>query len=123
MPPADTELELTAAVCTDAAIAAFLRGAVDQYGRFWRKSAREPGAEAELAEMALERLQRLQLIRRAQGTVIPLPAITRFALGKAEMHTQSLLPGQSKGTAHGPTPAARKAAATPRTTPTTPSLF
>lgn len=96
---------------------------MDQYGRFWRKSTREPGAEAELAEMALDRLQRLQLIRRAQGTVIPLPAITRFALGKAEMQGQGRSQGQIPGHAQSQTPVARKATATSRTTPTTPSLF
>ncbi len=121
--PAPADHPPSAAVCTDAAIAAFLRGAVDLYGRFWRKSAREPGAEAELAEMALERLQRLQLIRRAQGTVIPLPAITRFALGKAEMQGQGRSQGQIPRHAQSQTPASRKAAATTRTTPTTPSLF
>jgi hypothetical protein len=34
---------------TDEAVAAFLRGAVERFGRYWRKSAREPGAEQELA--------------------------------------------------------------------------
>ncbi len=72
-------------VLTDAAVAAFLRAAVDQYGRYWRKSAREPGAEVELAEIALDKLHRLQLIARADGEVRPLPAITRFAIGSAEI--------------------------------------
>jgi len=72
-------------VLTDAAVAAFLRGAVDQYGRYWRKSAREPGAEVELADIALNKLHRLQLIARADGEIRPLPAITRFAIGSAEV--------------------------------------
>ena len=75
------------AVLSDAAVAAFLRGAVDQYGRYWRKSAREPGAEVELAEIALDKLHRLQLIARAAGEVRPLPAIARFAVGQAEIQT------------------------------------
>ena len=75
------------AVLSDAAVAAFLRGAVDQYGRYWRKSAREPGAEVELAETALDKLHRLQLIARAHGEVRPLPAIARFAIGTAEIQT------------------------------------
>jgi uncharacterized protein (TIGR02678 family) len=75
------------AVLTDAAVAAFLRGAVDQYGRYWRKSAREPGAEVELAEIALDKLHRLQLIHRADGEIRALPAITRFAIGTAEVQS------------------------------------
>ncbi len=75
------------ALLTDAAVAAFLRGAVVQYGRYWRKSAREPGAEVELAEIALDKLHRLQLIARADGEIRALPAITRFAIGSAELQT------------------------------------
>src|SRR5262249_8999801 len=37
-------------------IAEFLRDARERYGRYWRKSAREPGAERELAAIAVERL-------------------------------------------------------------------
>ncbi|MEP7099028.1 MAG: TIGR02678 family protein [Burkholderiales bacterium] len=70
---------------TDAAIAAFVRGATERFGRFWRKSAREPGAEHELAQTALERLRQLQLIVRDAGEVRALPAIARFALGNAKV--------------------------------------
>jgi uncharacterized protein (TIGR02678 family) len=66
-------------------IVAFLRDAKNQYGRYWRKSAREPGAERELAEIAIGRLERLQLIVRDADTVRPLPALARFALGEAEI--------------------------------------
>lgn len=72
-------------VTTDEAIAAFLRSAVDQYGRYWRKSAREPGAEKELADIALDRLYRLQLIAHQDGQIRPLPAIARFALGETQL--------------------------------------
>ena len=65
-------------------IAAFLRDARDRYGRYWRKSAREAGAEYELAEVALTRLAQLQLITRRAGIVTPLPALARFALGTSE---------------------------------------
>lgn len=68
-----------------AEVAAFLRGAVERFGKFWRKSAREPGAEEELAQIALERLERLQLVRSNEGAVEPLPAIARFALGDADV--------------------------------------
>jgi uncharacterized protein (TIGR02678 family) len=70
---------------TDDAVAAFVRGATERYGRFWRKSAREPGAERELAQTALERLQKLGLIKREAERIHALPAIARFALGDAEV--------------------------------------
>lgn len=73
------------AATTEAAVAAFVRGATERYGRFWRKSAREPGAQHELAQIALERLQKLQLIVRDADRVHPLPAIARFALGSADV--------------------------------------
>jgi uncharacterized protein (TIGR02678 family) len=66
-------------------IAAFLREARERYGRYWRKSAREPGAERELAAIAIDRLEKLQLIARDAGIVRPLPALARFALGEAEI--------------------------------------
>lgn len=68
-------------------IQAFLRAAVEQYGRYWRKSARAPGAEQELAEIALDRLRHLGLIVRDGDAIRPLPAIARFALGSAEVHS------------------------------------
>ena len=66
-------------------IAAFLRDARDRYGRFWRKSAREAGAEHELAEVALTRLAQLQLITRHAGIVRPLPALARFSLAQPQV--------------------------------------
>ncbi|MEJ8823263.1 TIGR02678 family protein [Variovorax humicola] len=82
---------------TDDAIAAFVRGATERYGRFWRKSAREPGAERELAQTALERLQKLDLIRRDADRVYALPAIARFALGDAEVQATAPRSRQSSG--------------------------
>ncbi|HEX2824759.1 MAG TPA: TIGR02678 family protein [Burkholderiales bacterium] len=66
-------------------VEAFLRRAVEQYGRYWRKNAREPGAERELAEEALSRLARLKLARRRDGAVEARPALLRFAFGTAEI--------------------------------------
>jgi uncharacterized protein (TIGR02678 family) len=66
-------------------ILAFLRDAKSQYGRYWRKSAREPGGERELTEIALVRLEQLQLIVRDTDMVQPRPALVRFALGEAEV--------------------------------------
>jgi len=81
--------------CTEDAVAAFLRGAVDRFGRYWRKSAREPGAERELAEVALDKLHKLQLMARVGGMVRPLPAIARFAIGETEVHSVAQAPSNS----------------------------
>jgi uncharacterized protein (TIGR02678 family) len=70
---------------TDVDLSDFIRRARENYGRYWRKSAREPGAEQELARIATERLQRLKLIEIARGQVHPLPALARFAAGDAEI--------------------------------------
>jgi uncharacterized protein (TIGR02678 family) len=63
----------------------FLSNAKDSYGRYWRKSARAQGAECELAAIAIERLEKLQLLERILGMVRPRPALARFALGEAEI--------------------------------------
>jgi uncharacterized protein (TIGR02678 family) len=76
------------AVTLDAA-AAFLREARERYGRYWRKSAREPGSERELVEIAIDRLEKLQLIRRDGALVQPRPALARFALAEAEIRERS----------------------------------
>jgi uncharacterized protein (TIGR02678 family) len=70
---------------TEHDIVDFLREAKNRYGRYWRKSAREPGAERELAGTAIERLEKLQLIVRKTDRVWPLPALARFALGETEV--------------------------------------
>jgi len=70
-------------------IAEFLGRAKDSYGRYWRKSAREPGAEHELAAIAIERLEKLQLLARVGDAVRPLPALARFALGDAAVNAIS----------------------------------
>lgn len=66
-------------------IAEHLREARERFGRYWRKSAREPGAERDLAAIAIERLEKLQLVKRDSGFVRPRPALARFALGEAEV--------------------------------------
>jgi len=70
-------------------IADFLGRAKDNYGRYWRKSAREPGAEHELAAIAIERLEKLQLLARDGDVVRALPALARFALGDAAVNVMS----------------------------------
>jgi uncharacterized protein (TIGR02678 family) len=66
-------------------IAVFLRRAAGEYGRYWRKAEREPGAEALLAREVLAQLQRLRLIAWSEGALRPLPALARFALGEPEL--------------------------------------
>jgi uncharacterized protein (TIGR02678 family) len=73
------------ALITEPDIAAFVGGARERYGSYWRKSAREPGAEHELARIAVERLRKLQLIAVSGAEVRPLPALARFAVGAAEI--------------------------------------
>jgi len=76
-------------------IVGFLAAAREHFGRYWRRSAREPGGERELAEVALRRLAMLQLIERRDGIARPLPALARFALGEGEIRAKSspTLPG------------------------------
>jgi uncharacterized protein (TIGR02678 family) len=77
----------SSAVTTMDAIASHLRNASDRFGKYWRKSARVPGAEKELAGIAIDRLRKLQLVAVEQDNVSPLPAIARFALGQADIRT------------------------------------
>lgn len=62
-------------------IEGFVASAREQYGRYWRKSAREPGGERELAAIAVGRLEQLQLVRRNGDELHVLPALARFSLG------------------------------------------
>ena len=74
--------------CTSVAVnevIAFVAQARQRYGTYWRKSAREAGAENELALQALERLQKLQLVTCRGEEVLPRPALTRFAVGQSEI--------------------------------------
>ena len=73
-------------------VTAFLSEAKGRYGQYWRKSAREPGAERELASIALDRLEKLRLIARDGDTIRALPALARFALGQPEMRVTAAPP-------------------------------
>ena len=70
-------------------VTVFVAQAKERYSTYWRKSAREPGAEHELAANALERLQKLQLVACIGDTVQPLPALARFAVGEAQIKRPS----------------------------------
>lgn len=70
---------------SEADIASFIDEARERYGRYWRRSAREPGTQRELAQIAIERLRKLRLITLSREGIQPLPAISRFAVGPAEV--------------------------------------
>lgn len=79
-----SRVNVTALTHTDDVIG-FLADAKTRYGSYWRKSAREPGAEQELTRIALERLEKLQLIRCGTEGVEALPALARFAIGDTDI--------------------------------------
>jgi len=56
------------------------RGWVAQFGRYWKKAAKEAHAEQSFCREAAERLASLGLARLAADGVRPLPAIARYAL-------------------------------------------
>lgn len=87
----------SSAVAVEDDIAAFLRDARDRFGRYWRKSAREPGAEIELAAIAVDRLRKLQLVVREAGSIRPLPALARFSLVDADIRVPGAPPRDSGG--------------------------
>ncbi|MDX3387154.1 TIGR02678 family protein [Streptomyces niveiscabiei] len=53
-----------------------------EHGGFWSKSARQPGAEGELVELALAKLTALGLVALVPGGAAPLPALARYAVGE-----------------------------------------
>lgn len=67
----------------------FLIEARERFGRYWRRSAREPGTERELTAIAIERLEMLRLAERGSDGIRPQPALARFALGEAEIRSAS----------------------------------
>jgi uncharacterized protein (TIGR02678 family) len=69
-------------------LAAMLRSAADRYARYWRRDAREPGAEMGLAEQALDRLEALKLVRHIGDGVVARPALFRYSLGGPELSTR-----------------------------------
>ena len=61
-------------------LAGYLRSAADRYGRYWRKDAREAGAETMLVTEAVNRLEALRLVRCLEHGVRALPALHRYAI-------------------------------------------
>lgn len=90
MPPARAAADPTAAQSTIGVgvdeVVAYLADARSSYGSYWRKLGRasEPGAEHELAQIALE-LEKLDLVARSDDRVLPLPALSRFSIAEAEI--------------------------------------
>ncbi|GHJ40672.1 TIGR02678 family protein [Streptomyces sp. TS71-3] len=73
------------------------------HGAFWSKSAKQPGAEAELVDQALTKLTALGLVARTAAGVTPLPALARYAVGETvvvEQGARTARPSQRK--AHQP---------------------
>ncbi|MFH5229971.1 TIGR02678 family protein [Antrihabitans spumae] len=50
--------------------------------RVWKRASAEDGAEAELVETAIRKLEALRLVQRSVDGVRPLPAISRYALAE-----------------------------------------
>lgn len=75
----------------DADLHRYVRRLADEHRAYWRRSAREPGAEVALVEHALERLAALRLVRREPGVVRPLPALARYAVGVAAFPDEAQL--------------------------------
>ena len=70
-------------------LAAFVRDAADRYGRYWRKEARAPGAEMELAQHAADQLEALKLVRYVQGGIQARAALMRFAIRDAQIRMRA----------------------------------
>jgi uncharacterized protein (TIGR02678 family) len=75
----------------EAEIATFLRKAADEFGKYWRKAEREPGAEVALARQAVAQLQALRLVSREGNAARALPALARFKPGTPVVTQGSLL--------------------------------
>ena len=60
---------------------AHLRKKGAEHATFWRKNAVAAGAEVELTDTALGRLEALRLVERHGEVVHPLPALARYAVG------------------------------------------
>ncbi|CAM3755893.1 hypothetical protein GCM10009799_33480 [Nocardiopsis rhodophaea] len=71
-----------------ARLEADVRHLAQTYGAYWKKSAKEPGAETELVARSVEKLVALSLAEHGtdtvtgEPTVAPLPALARYAVGE-----------------------------------------
>jgi uncharacterized protein (TIGR02678 family) len=58
----------------------YLRGAAQQFAGYWRKGVTEPGAEAHLLDIAVEKLVALRLVEVDLDVVRSRPAIARYSI-------------------------------------------
>jgi uncharacterized protein (TIGR02678 family) len=65
------------------ALHAHVRAQAAAHATYWRRDATAPGAEVELTEKALSRLEALRLVRRTDDEVHALPALARYAVSEA----------------------------------------
>ncbi|MGW3043230.1 TIGR02678 family protein [Kitasatospora sp. NPDC001159] len=65
---------------TEPQLVELVRQLAVQHRAYWRKSAAEPAAAADLLTQALDRLAALDLVARSGGTVTARPALVRYAL-------------------------------------------
>ena len=70
-------------------LVAFCADMRKRYGSYWRKDAREPGAESWLCKRTLERLQALKLLTKTEEGFLPRAAIARYRIS-AEPHTPDI---------------------------------
>jgi uncharacterized protein (TIGR02678 family) len=66
------------------ALVAFTRRQIQDHHRHWRKNAREPGQDRVLCGLVLARLEALSLVRREADSILPLPALGRYALARED---------------------------------------
>jgi uncharacterized protein (TIGR02678 family) len=66
---------------------AFVRDAARQFAGYWRKGVTEPGAEARLLDIALEKLVALRLVEVDLDLVRSRPAIARYSIEEPTVKT------------------------------------
>ena len=73
------------------ALVKFSQRQISEHHRHWRKNVRDAGQERVLTELVVTRLDALRLLRREGDSVVPLPALGRYALAKLETEEPELL--------------------------------
>ena len=63
---------------------------IAEHRNHWRKDVSEPGAERLLARMTIERLASLRLVKVFEDSVLPLPAVARYALAEPQAALEEL---------------------------------
>jgi len=63
-----------------AALHQHVRELIAEHRGHWRKDVVQPGAEVAVLAQTVDRLESLRLVKRTEDSVLPLPAIARYAL-------------------------------------------